>query len=342
MPVRVLVVDDSAIVRRILAAQLGGMEGIEVVGTAPDPYIARDRIVELAPDVVTLDVEMPRMDGITFLRRLMRYYPIPVVIVSSLTAEGSALAIDALEAGAVDVMPKPGAAYTVGEMATALAEKIRMAARIDTRTLRRRGPGEIASARLPSARTTSKVVALGASTGGTRALESVLGMLPHNAPGIVVAQHMPEQFTRVFAERLDGRCAIEVKEAEDGDAVQRGRALIAPGGRHLLLDRRGATYFVRVKDGPAVAHHRPSIDVLFKSVARHAGGNAVGVLMTGMGTDGAVGLKEMHDAGASTIAQDEATSVVWGMPREAIKLGAADAVLDLPSIPRRMLEMAAG
>jgi two-component system, chemotaxis family, protein-glutamate methylesterase/glutaminase len=340
--VRVLIVDDSAIVRRILSAQLDRLPGIEVVATAPDPYVARDRIVQFEPDVLTLDVEMPRMDGITFLRKLMRHRPMPVVIVSSLTAEGSALAIDALEAGAIDVMAKPGAAYTVGEMAAALAEKIRAAARVDVRTLRAQPAAEVAAARLSLSRTTRKVIALGASTGGTQALQFVLGMMPANAPGIVVAQHMPEHFTHAFAERLNGACAIAVKEAEDGDAVSPGLALVAPGNRHLLLTRRGAQYFVLVKDGPQVGRHRPSIDVLFKSVARHVGPNAVGVLMTGMGADGATGLKEMHDAGASTIAQDEATSVVWGMPHEAIKLGAADAIVALPSIPRRLLEMASG
>jgi two-component system chemotaxis response regulator CheB len=337
--IKVLVVDDSAIVRRILSDQLNRQPGIQVVGTAPDPYVARNRIVELNPHVVTLDVEMPRMDGITFLRKLMRHYPIPVVIVSSLTSAGSELAIDALQAGAFDVMAKPGAAYTVGEMAVELGRKIRAAAKVDTRTLR---PCcyDVAAQRLSLAATTAKVVTIGASTGGTQALQFLLGTLPANAPGIVIAQHMPEHFTRAFANRLDQACALHVKEAEDGDIVGPGRALIAPGNRHLVLRRRGAQYFAEVKDGPLVSGHRPSVDVLFKSVARYAGQNAVGVLLTGMGADGADGLKELHDAGAGTIAQDEATCVVFGMPAEAIKRGAVDDILGLPAIPRRILDLA--
>ncbi len=335
-----LIVDDSAIVRRILSDQLGRMPGIHVVGTAPDPYVARDRILQLEPDVLTLDVEMPRMDGITFLRKLMRHRPMPVVIVSSLTPAGSALAIDALQSGAIDVMPKPGAAYTVGEMAAELAEKIRAAAKVDRAMLRPRSPAEFAAQRLSLATTTTKVVALGASTGGTQALQFVLGTLPANAPAIVIAQHMPEHFTHAFADRLNAVCAVHVKEAENGDLVGPGRALIAPGNRHLVLRRRGSQYYVEVKDGPPVSGHRPSVDVLFKSAARYAGQNAVGVLLTGMGADGAEGLKEMRDAGARTIAQDELTSVVWGMPREAIRLGAADHVLGLPAIPRKVLELA--
>lgn len=339
MPVRVLVVDDSAIVRRILSEQLDRQPGIEVVGTAPDPFVARDRILQLGPDVLTLDVEMPRMDGITFLRKLMRYHPMPVVIVSSLTPTGSALAIDALHAGAFDVMPKPGAAYTVGEMAAELAEKIRAAARVDTGILRAPLPGSTAAPSLSLAATTTKVVAIGASTGGTQALSYLLGTLPPNAPGIVIAQHMPEHFTRAFADRLNEMCAIHVKEAEDGDAIGSGVALIAPGNKHLVLRRSGAQYRVEVRSGPLVSGHRPSIDVLFKSVARYAGSNAVGVLLTGMGADGADGLRDMHDAGARTIAQDERTSVVFGMPAEAIKRGAVDHVLGLPHIPSGILDL---
>lgn len=340
MPTRVLIVDDSAIVRRILSRQLEEMPGIEVVATAPDPYVARDRIVQLEPDVLTLDVEMPRMDGITFLRKLMRYKPMPVVIVSSLTPAGSALAVDALQAGALDVMPKPGAAYTVGEMARELAEKLRVAAKVDVSTLRP-VTAEAAPQRLSLARTTTRVVGIGASTGGTQALQFVLGTLPVNAPAMLVTQHMPEHFTRAFADRLNDACAIRVKEAENGDPVSPGTALIAPGNRHMLLRRSGAAYYVEVKDGPSVSGHRPSVDVLFKSIARYAGSNAVGVLMTGMGSDGAQGLREMHDAGAATVAQDELTSVVWGMPGEAVKLGAADHVLGLTSIPRKILDLAA-
>ena len=279
MSVRVLVVDDSAIVRRVLSEQLDRQPGIEVVGTAPDPFVARDRILQLEPDVLTLDVEMPRMDGITFLRKLMRHYPMPVVIVSSLTDAGSALAIDALEAGAFDVLPKPGAAYTVGEMAAELAEKIRAAAKVDTRTLRGTLPKETTTQRLSLAATTTKVVAIGASTGGTQALRLILGTLPANAPGIVIAQHMPENFTRAFADRLNNVCAVHVKEARDRDVVGSGVALIAPGNKHLVLRRSGSQYRVEVKSGPLVSGHRPSIDVLFKSVARFAGRVAAGEVL---------------------------------------------------------------
>lgn len=339
-PVRVLIVDDSAIVRQILSDELNRKAGIEVVASAPDPYVARDLILQLNPDVVTLDVEMPRMDGITFLRKLMRHYPIPVVIVSSLTPSGSQLALDALQAGAFDIMQKPGAAYTVGEMAEQLAEKIRVASRVDVRTLRPPVLADGAPLRLALAATTTKVVAIGASTGGTQALQSVLGTLPPNAPGIVIAQHMPEHFTRAFADRLNQTCAVHVKEAEDRDPIGPGRALIAPGNKHLVVRRSGAQYYAEVKDGPLVSGHRPSVDVLFKSVARYAGSNAVGVLLTGMGADGAEGLKALHDAGAPTIAQDEATCVVFGMPAEAVKRGAVDHILGLASIPQKIIDLA--
>jgi two-component system chemotaxis response regulator CheB len=333
---RVLVVDDSAIVRSILARQLSEHPGIEVVATAPDPYVARDRIVQFEPDVVTLDVEMPRMDGITFLRKLMAYHPIPVVIVSSLTPAGGELALEAMEAGAVDVVAKPGPAYSVGDMAVQLAQKVIAAGQVK---LDRR-PEPIAdrvTRGLALARTTNKVIALGASTGGTTALQQVLSSLPPDSPGIVAVLHMPEHFTAAYAKRMCDLCAIDVREAGDGDLVVRGRALIAPGNRHTLLTRSGASYRVTVKDGPPVNHQRPSVDVLFKSVARYAGRNAVGVLMTGMGSDGAAGLKEMRDAGATTMAQDERTCVVFGMPAEAIKLGAVDRVVALPDIARAVL-----
>jgi two-component system chemotaxis response regulator CheB len=340
MTVRVLIVDDSAMVRTILTNELSKAEGIMVVGTAPDPYVARDMVVRLRPDVLTLDIEMPRMDGITFLRKLMHYSPVPTVIVSSLTPAGSELALEALDAGAVDVVAKPGAAYSVGEMTDELAEKIRAAALIPAEQLRA-GP-QRPLARLSLARTTERVVAIGASTGGTQALQRILSALPANAPGIVITQHMPEHFTTAFAHRLDEVCAISVAEARDGDRIGPGRAFIAPGNRHLLVLRRGASYYVQVKDGPPVRHHRPSVDVLFMSMARHAGRNGVGVLLTGMGRDGAEGLKAMRDAGAATIAQDEATSVVWGMPKEAIALGAAEEVVPLDTIPSRLLMRAAG
>jgi len=339
--IRVLVVDDSAVVRDVFSRELARDPDIEVVGAVPDPYVARDEIVRLAPDVVTLDVEMPRMDGLTFLRKLMRHYPLPVIIVSSLTTKGGAMALEALDIGAVDVMCKPGAAYAVGDMSIQLREKIKAAALVRVR--KREGPESPtgASPRLSLARTTQAVIAIGASTGGTQALQTVLTALPPNTPGIVVVQHMPEHFTRSFAERLNSLCAMEVKEAEDGDSVSPGRILIAPGNRHMLLNRSGATYRVTVKDGPLVSRHRPSVDVLFKSVARYAGANAIGAILTGMGADGAAGLKEMKDNGAENVAQDEASCVVFGMPKEAIRMGGVSHVVPLDGIAGKLLEMAA-
>ena len=341
-PVRVLVVDDSALVRKILSQELARDPGIEVVGAASDPFIARDKIVALKPDVLTLDIEMPRMDGITFLRKLMRHYPLPVIVVSSLTPKGGELAMEALDAGAVDVMCKPGAAYTVGDMSVQLIDKIKAAARVHIRkhaeALKKQPPPP---RRTAMTLTTNKVVAIGASTGGTEALTQVLRQMPINAPGIVIVQHMPEHFTRSFAERLNGMCAIEVKEARDNDSVIPGRALIAPGNFHMLLRRSGARYYVQVKSGPLVSRHRPSVDVLFKSVAQYAGRNAVGVIMTGMGRDGAEGMLKMHETGAKTIAQDEQSSVVFGMPKEAIAVGGVDMVTSLEKIPDAVLRMAA-
>jgi two-component system chemotaxis response regulator CheB len=339
--IRVLIVDDSALVREIFTRELGRDPELEVVGSAPDPYIARDKIVALKPDVVTLDIEMPRMDGVTFLRKLMRYFPLPVIIVSSLTAKGGELAMEAMDAGAVDVMCKPGAAYAVGDMSVTLIDKIKAAAWVNVKKRAAEVSAKPATApRLALTRTTHKVIAIGASTGGTEALQRVLTSMPANAPGIVIVQHMPENFTRAFADRLNTLCAIEVKEAADGDTVTPGRALIAPGNYHMLLKRSGAVYFVQVKSGPLVSRHRPSVDVLFKSVARFAGKNAVGVIMTGMGADGADGLKEMRDAGAETVAQDEASCVVFGMPKEAIERGGACHVSSLDNIPRKVLELA--
>lgn len=336
-PTRVLIVDDSAVVRAILSQQLAEYPGIEVIGTAPDPYVARDKIVHLDPDVVTLDIEMPRMDGITFLRKLMARRPTRVVIVSSLTPAGGELALEAMQAGAVDVVAKPGPSYTVGDMVGQLAEKVIAAAsaRIDTQA-----PPQPQSGHLALTRTTNKVVAIGASTGGTVALQHVLAALPHDSPGIVAVLHMPEHFTAAYARSLNESCTIEVREARDGDAVVRGRALIAPGNHHMLLSRSGASYRVIVKDGPPVNRHRPSVDVLFKSVARYAGRNSVGVIMTGMGTDGAAGLRAMRDAGARTIAQDEQSSVVFGMPKEAIRIGGAETIASLQHIPMTTLEFA--
>ena len=339
--IRVLVVDDSAVVRRIFTEELSRAPGIEVVGVAPDPYIARDKIVRLEPDVVTLDVEMPRMDGITFLRKLMHHFPLPVIIVSSLTANGGELAMEALDAGAVDVMCKPGAAYTVSDMSVQLVDKIKAAAKVK---IERRTAVAASSKktvrRLSLTRTTNKVIAIGASTGGTVALSEVLKAMPANAPGMVVVQHMPEHFTKSFAERLNQICAMDVSEARNGDTVVPGRALIAPGNHHTLLKRSGAVYHVEVKGGPLVCRQRPSADVLFKSTARYAGQNAVGVILTGMGKDGATGLKAMADSGAATIAQDKKSCVVFGMPKAAIEIGAAGHVVSLEKIPAAILNLA--
>ncbi len=341
--IRVLVVDDSAVVRKVLTDTLNRSPGIEVVGTAPDPYIARDKIVALKPDVVTLDVEMPRMDGVTFLKKLMHYYPLPVIIISSLTTKGSRLALDALESGAVDVVAKPGSSLAVDSLGEVLVEKIRAAAQ--ARPLRRNDAVPKTGGAQPAAArglrfTSDKIIAIGASTGGTEAIRTVLETVPTDAPGIVIVQHMPAEFTRSFAARLNELCRVEVKEAQDQDRVQPGTALIAPGNHHMVVQRSGARYLVRIKDGPPVYYQRPSVHVLFESVARHAGPNAVGVLLTGMGADGGRGLKSMREAGARTIAQDEASSVVFGMPKEAINLGAAERVLSLNRISEGMLRMA--
>ncbi|MEW6184192.1 MAG: chemotaxis response regulator protein-glutamate methylesterase [Thermodesulfobacteriota bacterium] len=323
--IKVLVVDDSAIVRKIFNEELSKEADIEVVGTAPDPYIARDKIVTLKPDVLTLDIEMPRMDGLTFLKKLMKYYPLPVIIVSSLTPKGSAMALEAIEDGAVEVLAKPGGAYSVGDMCIQLKEKIRAASRanLNRRTVPEDRPRINRSGDSLKV-TTQKVVAVGASTGGTEALKDILVHMPLNAPGIVIVQHMPANFTTAFADRLNQISQIEVKEAQDGDSVINGRALIAPGNFHLLIRRSGAKYYVQVKDGPLVHHQRPAVDVLFNSVAQYVGNNAVGVVLTGMGADGAKGLLAMKEAGARTLVQDEASCVVYGMPKEAVRIGAAE------------------
>lgn len=342
MSTKVLIVDDSAVVRQILTRELSRTGDIEVVGTAPDPYVARDKIVQLRPDVVTLDVEMPRMDGITFLRKLMKHYPLPVIIVSSLTGKGSDLAMEALESGAVDVMCKPGGSYSVGDMSECLIEKIKAAACVDIRkqiSLRSQ-KDESPVKRLSLTRTTEKIIAIGASTGGTEAVRAVIEAFPANAPGTVVVQHMPAHFTRSFASRLNALCAVEVKEAEDGDRVVPGTVLIAPGNRHMVLRRSGARYHVEIKDGPLVYHQRPAVEVLFNSVASYAGPNSVGVILTGMGKDGAKGLLAMRKAGAFTIAQNEESSVVWGMPGEAVRIGAAQKVVHLRKMALCALENA--
>ncbi len=338
--IRVLVVDDSALVRSVLSEELGRFPDIEVVGTATDPFVARDRILELHPDVLTLDVEMPRMDGLSFLERLMRHHPIPVVIVSSLTPEHSDAALRALDLGAIDVVSKPGSAYSVPEVGRDLVRAIRAAAH--ARLPKPRAHGGLPAAPAASSsntgdalarlRTTNRLLAIGASTGGTKAIETVLRALPASAPGTVIVQHMPAGFTRAFAQRLNGVCTIEVREAADGDLVTPGLALIAPGNQHMVVQRNGAQFVARLKDGPPVHHQRPAVDVLFQSVARAAGRNAVGVVLTGMGADGARGMRAMYDAGAWTIAQDEASCVVYGMPREAVALGGVHEVKPLDRV----------
>ncbi|HEX4284176.1 MAG TPA: chemotaxis response regulator protein-glutamate methylesterase [Terracidiphilus sp.] len=348
--VRVLVVDDSAVVRQTLTNLLDSDPEIEVIATAADPYVAAERIRERAPDVITLDIEMPRMDGLTFLKKLMSQHPIPVVICSSLADEGAQSTLRALECGAVDVITKPrlGTKQFLEDSRAEICEAVKAAAQARVRPFRpsqKVEPKLTADAILPAAthamaETTEKVVVIGASTGGTEALKLLLESFPADTPGIVLVQHMPELFTRAFASRLDGLCAITVKEAETNDTVLRGRALIAPGNHHLLLKRSGARYFVEVKDGPLVCRHRPSVDVLFRSAARYAGPNAVGVILTGMGDDGARGMAEMKQAGSTNIAQDEATCVVFGMPKEAIKMGGVDRVLPLPAISGAVLALA--
>jgi two-component system chemotaxis response regulator CheB len=342
--IRVLVIDDSALMRRILTELLARDPDIEVIGAAPDPYIARDKILKLQPDVLTLDVEMPRMDGLTFLEKLMRGHPMPVVMVSSLTQQGCETTLRALELGAVDFVSKPQLDLTerMAETIPEVAEKVKMAAGVRLRpsSQAHASPKREASAPRPTlatVKTTYRIIAVGASTGGTEALRAFLTDLPADAPGIVIVQHMPEKFTKAFAERCDKVCTIRVKEAEDGDRVLQGHALIAPGNYHMRLCRDGASYHVRIDQSPPVNRHRPSVDVLFHSAAEAVGCNAVGVIMTGMGDDGARGLLAMKQAGAKTIAQDEHTCVVFGMPKEAIKLGAVDAILPLPQIPSTTL-----
>ena len=336
-----MVVDDSAIVRQTLEQELGKDEDIEVVGTAADPYIARDKIVSLKPDVITLDIEMPRMDGLTFLRKLMLHHPIPVIIVSSLSQAGSKVALEAMESGAVEVMAKPGAAYTVGDMAIELREKIKAASRANMALLRNSLQPQAELTRATAlTKTTQKIVILGASTGGTQAIELLLRALPANAPGMVIVQHMPAGFTKAFAERLDKLCEVEVREAQNGDSVSMGKVLIAPGNQHMMIKRSGANYFVEVKDGPLVNHHRPAVEVLFQSAATYVGANAIGVMLTGMGSDGAKAMKKMRDSGATNICQDESSCVVFGMPRAAIEAEAADQILPLGQIAQRIMQLA--
>jgi|FrelakmetLWP11LW_1041352.scaffolds.fasta_scaffold12626_2 two-component system chemotaxis response regulator CheB len=340
---RTMIVDDSAIVRQILCKELATLPGIEIVGTAPDPYIARDKIVNLEPDVLILDVEMPRMDGITFLKRIMQHRPMPVIIFSSLTPKGSKTAIEALAAGAVEVVAKPGPSYSVGNACKHLYEIINSISYGTIRSTRERPavPAKIEKAVMSHmVETTQKILAIGASTGGVQALTAVLTRLPATAPGVVVVQHMPAMFTKSFAERLNTECDVRVKEAEDGDRVIPGQVLIAPGGYHMVLQRSGAIYQVNIKDGPVVCHQKPSVEVLFNSVAKYAGPNAVGAILTGMGNDGAMGMLAMHQNGAHTIAQDEETCVVFGMPKEAIAKGGAEMIMPLDKIAQQLLTFA--
>ncbi len=339
-PIRVLVVDDSAIVRRVLTRELSAVPGIQVVGTAPDPYVARDLVLKLKPDVITLDVEMPRMDGLTFLRLLMRSRPTPTIVVSSLTPKGSRSAIEALECGAVDVLCKPDGSISVGDMATELIDKVRMAARARV-SARAIAPPKAASAapRTSLAETTDRILAIGASTGGVQALTNVLPRLPASAPGCVIVQHMPASFTGSFARRLDDMCQVTVVEARHGDTVLPGHVLLAPGDQHMKLARSGARYYVELVGGPPVHHQRPAVDILFDSVAKVAGRNAVGAVLTGMGADGAAGLLAMRRAGARTLAEDESTCVVYGMPQEAFKQGGVEEVVKLDDVADAMLRL---
>ena len=355
-PIRVLIVDDSALVRSLLSDILSADRSIEVVGVAGDAHVAREKIKSLNPDVITLDVEMPKMDGITFLRNLMRLRPMPVVMVSSLTERGADVTLDALAIGAVDYLSKPkiDLAATLKDYGEELIEKIKTAAKASVRALDPRRAAALAAARpahnadavLPKARpprqlrTTDRIIAIGASTGGTEAIKEVLMRLPPDAPGVVIAQHIPKAFSTPFARRMNDCSQVTVYEAEDGQQVLAGHVYIAPGDRHLMVVRDGTRYVCKLDDGVPVNRHKPSVDVLFRSIAQNAGGNAIGVILTGMGKDGARGLREMLDAGSRTIAQDEATSVVWGMPGEAVSLGAAQHVLPLENVAAKILSLA--
>jgi len=353
--IKVLIVDDSAVVRQVMTALLSEAPGIQVIGAAADPLLAMERMKIQWPDVIVLDVEMPRMDGITFLRKIMSERPTPVIICSTLTEKGAQTTIAAMAAGAVSIIAKPklGLKQFLNDASDDLVATVRTAASANVRRLVQRGEQPQVAAKntadvilAPASgramiQTTERVVALGTSTGGTQALEEVLTTLPRVSPGIVIVQHMPEKFTAAFAARLDSLCQINVKEAQNNDRVVQGRALIAPGGKHMMLKRSGAQYFVEVVDGPLVNRHRPSVDVLFRSVAKCAGANALGVIMTGMGDDGAAGLLEMRKAGAATLAQDEASCVVYGMPKEAVKRGGVERSVPLQGIGREIQQQLA-
>ncbi len=341
MAVRVLIVDDSATARAVLRDVLESQRDIEVVGVAQDAYIARDKIIELRPDVICLDVEMPRMDGITFLKKLMTYMPTPVVMVSSLTQKGAITTLEALEAGAVDFVAKPHSNIYDGidEIREEIVSKVKAAAKAKVKPKQHAFiPKKVNYSALSE--TTDKVIAIGASTGGTEAIREVLTRLPANVPGIIIVQHMPPNFTKSFADRLNELCAIEVREAKNGDFLGVGKALIAPGDYHMVLRRSGARYFVEIGTGEKVSGHRPSVDVLFNSVAKTAGANAIGVILTGMGADGAKGLLSMRKAGARTIGQDENSCVVYGMPKVAYEIGAVEQQFDLDDIAEAIVRVA--
>ena len=359
---RVIIVDDSAIVRQVLQAQLSRQPGIEVVATAADPFAAREKILELKPDCVVLDIEMPRMDGLTFLKKLMKFHPVPTIICSSITPKGCTLAVECLEAGAFEVVSKPGGNFSVGDVATRLAELIRAATHAPRMAITAGAATQTSTAPtavnaltpvkpkvLPTTfrpGLSDRLIAIGTSTGGPEALREVLSALPVDIPPIVMVQHMPEGFTKAFADRLDRLCKIAVKEAEDGDALIPGRALLAPGNRHMRLVRDGAgaasKWIVRVADGPRVLRHKPSVEVLFESCAQYAGKNAMGIIMTGMGNDGATGLLSMRKAGALTVGQDEPSCVVYGMPREAALCGAVQVVSPLDRIAKHIVDFTSG
>ncbi|MCX7905416.1 MAG: chemotaxis response regulator protein-glutamate methylesterase [Elusimicrobiales bacterium] len=340
--IKVLIVDDSALIRKILTEELSKYSDIKVVGTAIDPYFARDKIIELNPDVIVLDLEMPRMDGLSFLSKLMKYYPKPVIVFSSLTREINETAIRALELGAVEIIGKPVSYATSQEINKKLVVAIRNASlvRFDTKKINLTNNFQkITDKKISDFKTTQKIIAIGSSTGGTLALEEILTKLPVDMPGIVIVQHMPPGFTSSFAKRLNDICKLEVKEAEDGDFIVRGRAFIAPGGYHMLVERSGANYYIKIKDGPMEHFQKPAVDPLFRSVAKNVGKNAIGVILTGMGKDGAKGMLDMKNSGAYNIAQDEETSLVFGMPKEAIEIGAVDEIIPLYKISQRLIEI---
>ncbi len=351
--IKVMLVDDSAVVRQVNKETLEKEPDIEVIGAAADPLYALDKMKSNWPDVLVIDIEMPRMDGLTFLKKIMAEHPTPTIVCSSLAEKGAAATMEALASGALSIITKPkmGVKQFLQDAANDLVSAVRAAARANMRRMHPSGVTAVPQPKLTAdamlaaqaastramAETTDKVIAIGTSTGGTQALEAVLTRLPAVTAGIVIVQHMPEKFTAMFADRLNTLCALEVREAKDGDRVLPGRALIAPGGRHMMLKRSGAQYYVSVADGPVVNRHKPSVDVLFRSVAQVAGRNALGVIMTGMGDDGARGMKEMHDAGAQTIAEDESTCVVFGMPKVAIDMGGVDKVVPLDRIPQEIM-----